>query len=224
MDYMKLREDERSGWSPYGQQQGTLSDLKTVSEAIVFLKNKGLETLDDLDSHLSEVKEKSADIRGNMKAKERRMKEIGNLLSALETYEALKSLHDEYMKIGWKRKKEKYAEAHSAELEKYNAALRYIKPRCADGKYNKKALRAEYEILEQEYASMQTQLTAVQSELKQLKDVRYYVGKALSEEIPAPVKEEKRSITQRLHENRERINQEQAQKKNKSRRRSDMEL
>ena len=47
---------------------------------------------------------------------------------------------------------------------------------------------------------------------------------ALPEETPASVKEEKRSITQRLHENRERINQEQAQKKNKSRRRSDMEL
>lgn len=52
-----------------------------------------------------------------MKAKERRMKEIGNLLSSLETYESLKPVHDEYMKIGWKRKKEKFAEAHSAELE-----------------------------------------------------------------------------------------------------------
>ena len=138
--------------------------------------------------------------------------------------ESLKPVHDEYMKIGWKRKKEKFAEAHSAELEKYNAALRYIKPRCTDGKYNKKVLRAEYEILEQECASMQTQLTAVQSELKQLKDVRFYVSKALPEEKPVLGKEEKRSITQRLHENRERINQEQAQKKNKSRKRSDMEL
>ena len=224
MDYMNIREAERSDWSPYGQQQGTLSDLKTVSEAIVFLKNKGLETLADLDSHLSDVKEKSTDIRSSMKTKERRMKEIGNLLSSLETFEALKPLHDEYMKIGWKRKKEKFAEAHSAELEKYNAALRYIKPRCTDGKYNKKALRAEYKTLEQECASMQTQITAVQSELKQLKDVRFYVSKALPEEKPVLGKEEKRSITQRLHENRERINQEQAQKKNKSRKRSDMEL
>ena len=66
--------------------------------------------------------------------------------------------------------------------------------------------------------------TAVQSELKQLKDVRFYVSKALPEEKPVLGKEEKRSITQRLHENRERINQEQAQKKNKSRKRSDMEL
>lgn len=224
MDYMNIREAERSDWSPYGQQQGTLFDLKTVSEAIVFLKNKGLETLADLDSHLSDVKKKSTDICSSMKTKERRMKEIGNLLSSLETFEALKPLHDEYMKIGWKRKKEKFAEAHSAELEKYNAALRYIKPRCTDGKYNKKALRAEYKTLEQECASMQTQLTAVQSELKQLKDVRFYASKALPEEKPVLGKEEKRSITQRLHENRERINQEQAQKKNKSRKRSDMEL
>lgn len=177
MDYMKLREAERSDWSPYGQQQGTLSDLKTVSEAIVFLKNKGLETFDDLEIHLMEVKAKSADIRSSMKTKERRMIEIGNLLSSLETYEALKPVHDEYMKIGWKRKKEKFAEAHSVELEKYNAALRYIKPRYTDGKYNKKALRAEYETLEQECASMQTQLTAVKSELKKLKDVRFYVSK-----------------------------------------------
>ena len=57
-----------------------------------------------------------------------------------------------------------------------------------------------------------------------MKDVRFYVSKALPEEKPVLVKEEKRSITQRLHENRERINQEQAQKKNKSRKRSDMEL
>lgn len=164
MDYTKLREEERSDWSPYSQQQGTLSDLKTVSEVIVFMKNRGLETLDDLDSHLTEVKAKSADIRSSMKEEEHRIKEIGNLLSSLETFEALKPLHAEYMKIGWKRKKEKFAEAHSAELEKYNAALRYIKPRCTDGKYNQKALRAEYETLEKECASMQTQLTAVQSE------------------------------------------------------------
>jgi len=37
-DYLNLRKAERQDWWRYGQQKGTADDLKTVSQAIVYLQ------------------------------------------------------------------------------------------------------------------------------------------------------------------------------------------
>lgn len=37
-DYMNLRKAERSEWSRYGRQKGTMDDLKAVSKALIYLK------------------------------------------------------------------------------------------------------------------------------------------------------------------------------------------
>ena len=41
-DYMNLRKAERSDWSRYGQQKGTMDDLKAVSQAINYLREHQL--------------------------------------------------------------------------------------------------------------------------------------------------------------------------------------
>lgn len=39
-DYMNLRKAERSDWSRYGQQKGTMDDLKAVSQALIYVIGK----------------------------------------------------------------------------------------------------------------------------------------------------------------------------------------
>lgn len=51
-DYMDLRKEERRDWSRYGQQKGTTDDLKAVSQAVIYLKDHDLYTLEDLDEAL----------------------------------------------------------------------------------------------------------------------------------------------------------------------------
>jgi len=68
-DYLNLRKAERSDWSRYGQQKGTTDDLKAVSKAMIYLKEHGLFTLEDLDVALQGMSEKSKGINASYEEK-----------------------------------------------------------------------------------------------------------------------------------------------------------
>ena len=82
-DYLNLRKAERSDWSKYGQQKGTVDDLKAVSKAMNYLKEHGLFTLEDLDTALQGVNEKSKGINAAMKKASARMKVITGIQNAV---------------------------------------------------------------------------------------------------------------------------------------------
>ena len=48
MKYMEIRKVERKDWTRAGQNRGTSQDLKAVSEALSYLRQKGLSTVEDL--------------------------------------------------------------------------------------------------------------------------------------------------------------------------------
>ena len=49
MKYMEIRKEERKDWTRAGQNRGTSQDLKAVSEALSYLRQKGLSTVEDLE-------------------------------------------------------------------------------------------------------------------------------------------------------------------------------
>ena len=49
---MEVRKAERSDWTRAGQNRGTSKDLKAVSEALSYLRQKGLSTVEDLEAFL----------------------------------------------------------------------------------------------------------------------------------------------------------------------------
>ena len=53
-----------------------------------------------------------------------RMKAITTIQNAVADCEKHKAVHDKYIKIGWKIRKEAYAESHKDELTAFNKALR----------------------------------------------------------------------------------------------------
>ena len=52
MKYMEIRKEERKDWTRAGQNRGTSQDLKAVSEALSYLRQKGLSTVEDLEAFL----------------------------------------------------------------------------------------------------------------------------------------------------------------------------
>ena len=106
--YLNLRKAERSEWSRYGQQKGTTDDLKTISQATVYLQRHELFTLEDLDIALQGVSEKATAIREDMQTAANRMKAITTIQNAVADCEKHKAVHDKYIKIGWKIRKEAY--------------------------------------------------------------------------------------------------------------------
>ena len=141
--YLDMRSEERTGWTSKGQLKGTVNDFNKVMDAIRYLQEKELSTVESLDAYLDTVSEQAVFIRAEMKPKEKRMKEIDTLLSHIANFEAHKSVHAEYAAIRFKKPKEQFAAAHRDELDAYNAALRYFKVHLDGAKYSTKKLNEE---------------------------------------------------------------------------------
>ena len=91
-------------------------------------------------------------------------------------FEANKPVHAKYAAIRWKKPKEKYAADHKEELDAYNAALRYFKVHLDGAKYSTKKLAGEQAQLSENIASKTEALTAVQEDVKILRDVRHWLN------------------------------------------------
>ena len=199
-DYLNLRKAERSAWSRYGQQKGTVDDLKAVSKAVNYLKEQGLFTLEDLDTALQGVNEKSKSINAAMKKASARMKVITGIQNAVADCQTHKAVHDKYLKIGWKARQAAFAESHKDELDRYNKAFRYLKKQGVDLNVNLQALQVEYDQLQATYTELAGQLAAAKEELQPMKDIRYWVSKVLTPEQSEVEKkpEPKHSITEKM--------------------------
>ena len=125
--YMEQRGEERADWTSKGKLKGAVSDFNKVQAAMEFLRQKEISTVETLDRQLDGISETAVAIRDSMRKAERRIKDIDTLLSHIGNYEKHKPVYKEYAAIGWKKQKEKFAEAHRGELDAYRAAARYVK-------------------------------------------------------------------------------------------------
>ena len=215
-DYMNQRKAGRSDWSWSGQQKGDLKDLKDVSRAIAYLQHHKIMTLEQLNTVLSGVKQKASQARTGMRKAEKRMKHIAGIQNAVAVCREQKPIHDKYLKIGWKKKQAAFAESHQEELKAYNKAYRYLKAQHVDLNVNLDALEAEYSKLQADHAAFARQLEQVQSELKPLNEVRYWVSQVLGpEKVEALDKAEgKNSVVKQLYINHEKAEMDEKKKQN----------
>lgn len=194
MDYVGKRKAERKDWSRYGQQQGTIRDLKTAMSAIAYLKENNILTVEKLEDKVTQISDKATSVRTKMKAKESRMKKISNIQVAMENCQRLKPTHDKYIKINWKIPQKAFSDTHQTELTEYNRDFRFLKKEGLDVNSDLTALQTEYKKLEADCKKLQTELATVQPELKSLKDIRYWVSQVM-----------KPSIKDRLADSKEKI-------------------
>ena len=191
MKYMEIRKAERSSWTRAGQSRGTSKDLKAVSEALSYLRQKGLSTVEDLEAFLESSGKSAADYRSQMKPKEARSKVIEGLLSARTDCKECKPVYEKYQKIFFKKTKEKFNQEHP-EVARYAKAAAYLAKHPDDKDSTQKKLQEEQETLLEEIAALKTPLIEVQADLKKLRDIRYWVRKATpgTEESKEPPKKQ----------------------------------
>ena len=170
MKYLSVQREKSRKYSQRWQQQHTADELKTIAAAVNYLSEHGISNLDELDAALSSVSDKAYSIREGMKTAEQRMKELQKLMEYGRNYQTYKPIHDELKKLqnGWTNKRDKYEEAHRAELTLWNAASRYLHANLPKG--TKTLPIAEWE---QEYADLKTQRD---SDYTKLKDTRTNVS------------------------------------------------
>ena len=170
MKYLSVQREKSRKYSQSWQQQHTTDELKTIAAAVNYLSEHGISNLDELDASLSSVSDRAYSIRAGMKTAEERMKKLQKLIEYGKNYTEYKPIHDELKKLqnGWTNKRDKYEEAHRAELTLWNAASRYLHANLQKG--TKTLPIAEWE---QEYADLKTQRD---SDYTKLKDTRTNVS------------------------------------------------
>ena len=188
MKYLSIQREKSRKYSQSWQQQHTADELKTIAAAVNYLTEHGISTLDELDAALSSVSEQADTIRAGMKTAEERMKKLQKLIEYGKNYTEYKPVHDELKKLqnGWTNKRDKYEEAHRAELTLWNAASRYLHANLPKG--TKTLPIAEWE---QEYADLKTQrdsdytkLKDTRTEVAELQKIRKCVDIALRADQP----------------------------------------
>lgn len=199
MKYLDIRKAERSDWTPQGRSKVAAQDLKKVTEAIGYLKRQGLHTVDDLEAHIEKSSKEAADLRGQMKQKEKRVKTIDSIILSLDSYKECKPVYEQYQKIYFKKSKEKFRQEHPevAKFEKARAVLsKYPEVKTTTAK----ELKKERAKLMDEIAELRVPLEAVQADLQRLKDIRYWVRKATPGREESKEAPQKQSIHERLVE------------------------
>ena len=188
MKYLSVQREKSRKYSQSWQRQHAADELKTVAKAVGYLSEHGISTLAELDAALSSVSDQADAIREGMKTAEKRMKELQKLIEYGKNYTEYKPIHDELKKLknGWTSKRDKYEEAHRAELTLWNAASRYLHANLPKG--TKSLPISEWE---KEYATISGQRTAEYTKLKEtraevaeLHNIRKCVDIALKADQP----------------------------------------
>ena len=157
------------------------------------------------------------------------------MLSHIGEYEKYRPVYAEYIAIGWKRKKENFAEEHREELDAFQAAVRYFKANLKDKNYRTKELEDERKHLAAALTVQRKELEEVQADVKILRDVRGWLNQILPPEQRRATADpgKKASVTQTLKWKTEAARQREAQKqqellkqpqKQKPKKQKDMEL
>ena len=226
--YMEQRGEERADWTSKGKLKGAVSDFNKVQAAMEFLRQKEISTVETLDRQLDGISETAVAIRDSMRKAERRIKDIDTLLSHIGNYEKYKPVYKEYAAIGWKKQKEKFAEAHRGKLDAYLAAARYVKTHLPGTSYSRKELEAERKDLAAALPGKREELEAVQADVRTLRDVRHWLNQVLPPEQYRQTAEpgKKPSIVEGLKGREQRIRQEQEKRQQppRTQKQQDMEL
>ena len=226
--YMEQRGEERADWTSKGKLKGAVSDFNKVQAAMEFLRQKEISTVETLDRQLDGISETAVAIRDSMRKAEHRIKDIDTLLSHIANYEKYKPVYREYATIGWKKQKEKFAEAHRGELDAYRAAARYVKAHLPGTSYSRKELEAERKDLAAALPGKREELEAVQADVRTLRDVRHWLNQVLPPEQYRQTAEpgKKPSIVGGLKGREQRIRQEKEKRQQppRTQKQQDMEL
>lgn len=169
-DYYDAR--NAGAWS----NKAKVGNLKRLTSAIAYLEEKGLHTLDDLESRLDSLHSSLDDAKAVLDANKKRSRELRELLRYAGQYERFKPLHDQLNAIKRKSKREQFKAEHESELRQFYLARRKL----PDGIHTAE-WQHELTKLERENNAAYAKYKTLRAELTKLLDVKYCVDRALSE-------------------------------------------
>jgi len=175
---------EESITDRHGRKITTQGEADRFKAVVSYMREHDVHTVEDLDARLTELNESGMPVRNQIRHLSSRIGNIEKLIEHGDRRASLETVHNEYLNIHWKGKKEKFAKEHHEELEAWKQSDRYMRKNLPDQQYNGEALRTELSFLTAELDSLTEKIRPQQEETEVLKEVRLYVKKLLPELEP----------------------------------------
>ena len=167
-----------------------------------YLKAHSLNTIEDLDTAISNLNQTTAPLRRQLKQNENRMRAIAQIKDAAAAHAKLKPIHDTFIKKNFKLTKDAYAAQHKEELDTFNKAVRTLMKLNGSTAVKFSALDAEFSALQSSSAELRTKLETLQPDISALKNIRKHIDMVLNKQqlsAPGGKTSEKESVLKRLH-------------------------
>ena len=160
-----------------------VGNLKDFAEAINYLTERGIATLEDLEAHLAAHSERTEGVNATMKSMSARKKELEDLLRYADLYRETKSIYDEWKGIKWKGKREKFEAEHERDLKTFRMARRKLEKHLSPaGKIPAQAWRQELAEIQRKYKAEYEQYKPMREDLKKLLRVKNCVDTVLRQQ------------------------------------------
>ena len=157
-----------------------VSNLKDFAEAINYLTEKGISTLEDLEAHLADHGDRTEAVNAAMKAMSARKKELEDLLHYADLYRETKPIYDEWKGIKWKGKREKFEAEHERDLKTFHMTRRKLEKHLSPaGKIPIQAWRQELASLQRKYQAEYERYKPMREDLRKLQRVKNCVDTVL---------------------------------------------
>ena len=232
LDYYDKR-DKVADTYLYGNKKAHLTNLKEFSEAVNYLTENQITTVEGLNAKMEELQTVADGIRAEIKSRRTQISQCRELLDYDRKMKKMQPVMDKYNKIFFKSMKQKYYAEHKKEIDLYRMCERRLKPYRNDkGKLPLSEWKEKQTELSKINQISDSDLTPYAEELKMVKKVRKCIDIMLDDKVQdsadgtGRAEKEKPSILQKLNRNKETIRKAEEEKtaaKNKIKR-SDISL
>jgi len=172
-----------------GRNAGTWSrnakigNLKNFAEAVNYLTEKGITTLEGLEAHIAAQSKRTEAVSAALKAMSARKKELEDLLHYTDLYRETKPIYAEWKGIKWKGRREKFELAHEGDLKAFQMDRRKLgKFLSPAGNPPVQAWRQELDALKQKYQTEYKRYKPIQDDLWKLQQVKRNADTALRQQ------------------------------------------
>lgn len=189
--------DERNSnaWSFVAKNK----NLKEYSRLVAYLEENGITDIEDLDSHIRQINEKSSPVLSRMRDIRGRIHDLDNIEKAGERYMRAKPFYDEWCGIFFKKRKEKYRAEHEKEIKAYFGSRRQAEKYLDDkGDFDADRLYEERDRLITELDSLKREKQPVLERISTLNTIR----KAISQVSGSDGQDERKEEQDRETEER----------------------
>ena len=176
--------------SPYLRQRVAIMDAKKVAATYNLLKEKGLDSVSELDKYISSIKTESKSIREEIIVIESAVSDINKTIKYAERSHNNKPIWDEYIKSS---KSQKFYDSHRAELMIYESSQEFLKRKVSAGQTIKLAqLRKEASELESKRIDLSAKLDTLKHHQKELEQAKKNIDIIMNKEQADKSQDKKR--------------------------------